>query len=265
VAYLGRMPRDTLTREQIVKAAIDLLDAEGLEGLNMRALGKRLGSAATAVYWHVGSKDNLVTLAGDQAWTEVALPDLAVVDWRTAATRMATDLHAMLTRHPWLVQAFGSYVVLGPGKARHDDHSLAVYEAAGFSGARADQAMATVFAFVLGSALGPAAVASLTRKLGRDGGNAQELLRDRMAEAREVAGRFPRLRARLDTAAADYGAAPADSFGFGLQAILDGLEARLRADRPPTDQDPREPGAVTPRPGPPTRPPRLASPPPPAR
>ena len=43
------MPRDTLTREQIVKAAIDLLDTEGLDGLNMRALGKRLGSAATAV------------------------------------------------------------------------------------------------------------------------------------------------------------------------------------------------------------------------
>ncbi len=32
----------------------------------MRALGQRLNSAATAVYWHVGSKDNLITLAGDQ-------------------------------------------------------------------------------------------------------------------------------------------------------------------------------------------------------
>ena len=50
------MPRDTLTREQIIQAAIDLLDAEGLEGLNMRALGMRLGSAATAVYWHVGAR-----------------------------------------------------------------------------------------------------------------------------------------------------------------------------------------------------------------
>jgi len=41
--YGVHMPRDTLTREQIVSAAIDLLDAEGLEGLNMRALGQRLG------------------------------------------------------------------------------------------------------------------------------------------------------------------------------------------------------------------------------
>ncbi|HEX6674798.1 MAG TPA: TetR/AcrR family transcriptional regulator [Actinomycetes bacterium] len=228
------MPRETLTREQIVEAAIDLLDAEGLEGLNMRALGRRLGSAATAVYWHVGSKDDLVALAGDQVWGEVALPDLTATGWRTAATRMAADLHAMLTRHPWLVRAFGAHVVFGPGKARHDDHSLAIYEAAGFPGAQAGQAMATVFTFVLGNALGPAAVASLTRKLSRGGGNAEELIRDRMAKASEIATQFPRLRASLGTTAADYAAAPEDTFEFGLEAILDGLEAQLR--RTPADR-----------------------------
>jgi AcrR family transcriptional regulator len=240
------MPRDTLTREQIVQAAIDLLDAEGLEGLNMRALGKRLGSAATAVYWHVGSKENLIALAGDQAWNEIALPDLTAIDWRTVATHMATDLHAMLTRHPWLVQAFGSILMFGPGKARHDDHTLAIYEAAGFTGARADQAAATVFTFVLGNALGPAAEVSLTRKLGRDGGDAEKLMRDSMAKAGEIATGFPRLRARLETAAADYGAAPDNSFEFGLQAILDGLEAQLTTRRTPAGQE-RAP-ATPPRP-----------------
>jgi AcrR family transcriptional regulator len=224
------MPRDTLTREQIVQAAIDLLDAEGLEGLNMRSLGKRLGSAATAVYWHVGSKDNLIALAGDRVWHEIALPDLATTDWRTAAEEMATGLHAMFIRHPWLVQAFGSYPVFGPGKARHDDHNLAVFEAAGFTGAKADQAAATVFTFVLGNALGPAAAASLTRKLSQDGGDADELLRQHMTQAREIAATFPRLRARLDTAAAGYAAAPDQTFEFGLNAILDGLAAKLADD-----------------------------------
>jgi AcrR family transcriptional regulator len=227
--YRGRMPRDRLTREQILKAATDLLDAEGLEGLNMRSLGERLGSAATAVYWHVDSKDNLIALAGDLAWNEIVLPDLAVIDWRTAATRMATDLHAMLIRHPWLMQAFGAFLVFGPGKARHDDHNLAIYEAAGFTAPQADQATAAVFTFVLGNALGSAATASLTRRLNRIGGNAEELIRDSMARARQIAARFPPLRARLETAAADYGAAPENSFEFGLQAILDGLEVKLAA------------------------------------
>jgi AcrR family transcriptional regulator len=227
------MPRDTLTREQIIQAAIDLLDSEGLEGLNMRALGKRLGSAATAVYWHVGSKDNMVALAADQVWNEIALPDLAAVDWRTAATAMATGLHAMLTRHPWLVQAFGSFLMFGYGKARHDDCSLAIFEAAGFTGVQADQAAATVFTFVLGNALGRAASASLIRKFSRDGGNAEERIGEGMTKAREIAAEFPRLRPRLETASADYAAAPDSSFEFGLHAILDGLTAQLTADRAP--------------------------------
>jgi AcrR family transcriptional regulator len=240
VPYREPMPRDTLTRDQIITAAVELLDSEGLEGLNMRALGKRLGSAATAVYWHVGSKANLIVLAGDQVWNDIAQPDPSATDWRTAATQTATDVHAMLTRHTWLVQAFGSYVMYGPGKARHDDGTLAIYEAAGFTSAQADQATAIIFTFVLGNALGPAAQTSLTRKLTSDGGNPQQLMRDSMAEAREIASQFPRLRTRLDTPAADYAATPQNSFEYGLQTILDGLEAQLLAPRTPARKNPRK-------------------------
>ena len=227
------MARETLSRDQIVTAALDLLDAEGLEGMNMRALGKRLGSAATAVYWHVGSRQSLIALAADRAWAEVELPDPAGAGWRAAACRMATSEYAMLIRHPWLVQAFGSYQLYGPGKARHDDHSLAVYEAAGFAGAEADRATSAVFTFVLGNALGLAATASFTRKLGRDGGNVQALLEANRAEVVKVAARFPRLRARLELPSAGYGAAPDGSFAFGLQAVLDGLEACLATQGKP--------------------------------
>jgi AcrR family transcriptional regulator len=221
------MARETLSRDQILTAALDLLDAEGLEGMNMRALGKRLSSAATAVYWHVGSRESLITLAADRAWAEVELPDPAGVGWRTAAYQMATSEYAMLTRHLWLVQAFGSYQLYGAGKARHDDHSLAVYEAAGFVGFEADQATSAVFTFVLGNALGLAATTSFTRKLGRGGSDVQALMQANRAEIVEVAAQFPRLRARLELPSAGYGAAPDGSFEFGLQAILDGLEARL--------------------------------------
>jgi hypothetical protein len=79
------------------------------------------------------------------------------------------------------------------------------------------------------------------RKLGRDGGNAEALIRASMAKAGEIAAQFPRLRARLGTAAADYAAAPDNTFEFGLQAILDGLEAQLTARRTPADQNARNP------------------------
>ncbi|WP_058045472.1 TetR/AcrR family transcriptional regulator C-terminal domain-containing protein [Streptomyces roseifaciens] len=220
------MPRETLTREQIVTTAVELLDEDGLEGLNMRSLGQRLGSAATAVYWHVKNKDNLVTLAGDQVWGEIRLPDLDAVDWRTAATAMAGDLYAMFTRHPWLVQAFATHLFHGAGKARHDDHNLAVYEKAGFVGPQADLAAAAVFTYVLGNASGAAASASLTRRIERDGGDAEEVFAATMKEAAETASRFPRLRTRIE--AAEYAEAPDDTFDFGLRSLLDGLESRLR-------------------------------------
>jgi AcrR family transcriptional regulator len=227
VWHVRGVSRDTLTRAQIVAAAVALLDAKGLEDLSMRTLGKRLGSAATAMYWHVGSKANLIALAADQVWHEIELPDLAALDWRTAASQMAGELRAMLERHPWLVHAFGSLVLYGPGKARHDDHTLAIYEAAGFSGADVDQAAAAVFTFVLGNALGKAAAASLARKHRR----AKAALRDELAKASAIAAQFPRLRARLESPGADYGAAPDRTFEVGLQAILDGLEARLARTR----------------------------------
>ena len=220
------MTRDTLTREQIVNAAIDLLDAEGLEGLNMRSLGKQLGSAATAVYWHVGSKDNLIVLAGDQLWDEITPADLTAVGWQTAATSMASDLHAMFLRHPWLVQALGSFEFLGPAKARLDAGHLDIYITGGYARAQAHQAAATVVAFVLGNALSAAASASVTRKLARDNGGSEQVTRNGVAGGsgiREQLSRHP----QPVSFGADEGATSDNSFEFGLQVILGGLAARL--------------------------------------
>ncbi|GGT53917.1 TetR/AcrR family transcriptional regulator [Streptomyces purpureus] len=222
------MAQNTLTADQIVKAAIELLDADGLDGLNMRALGNRLGSAATAVYWHVKNKDNLVRLAGDEVWKEVGLPDIDALEWREAATAMANSMHAMMTRHPWLLQALAAHLLYGPAKSRVDDHMIGLYEKAGFTGAEADQAVATVFTFVLGNAAGAAATISLTRRLSRNGGDPEAQISESLAEATEIARGYPRLRARIESASGtDYNAAPDNTFAFGLNAILNGLEQQL--------------------------------------
>lgn len=229
--YGEGMARDTLTREQIVSTAIELLDEEGLDGLNMRSLGKRLDSAATAMYWHVKNKDNLVRLATDEVWGEIALPDPNATDWRAAAEFTASSMYAMITRHPWVVQAQSGYLHYGPNKSRHDDRVLTLFEQAGFDETGADQATATIFMFVLGNAVGAAADVSLKRRLGRDGDSAEAQLREAMAQATEIAMEFPRLKARIESASAgtEYNASPDDSFEFGLTALLDGLRDRLAA------------------------------------
>jgi len=54
-----------LSREQIVREAVALLDAEGADALSMRRLAARLGSGATSLYWYVANKDELLELAAE--------------------------------------------------------------------------------------------------------------------------------------------------------------------------------------------------------
>ncbi|WP_431902605.1 TetR/AcrR family transcriptional regulator C-terminal domain-containing protein [Nonomuraea sp. bgisy101] len=228
------MPRDTLTKQQIVLAAVDVLDAEGVNGLNMRRLGAQLGSAATAMYYHVQSKDKLVVLAADHVFGEIELPDLGAVGWREAAATLARGAHEMIIRHFWLIPAMSTHLIYGPGKARYDEHCLAVYEAAGFTDRDADQAAATVLMFVIGAAQGEAAESAWRAQLRRAGADEERQLRDTIAHISEIAQRFPRLRARTAPSTDAAAAQPAEAtFEFGLRAVLDGLQSRLAADSRP--------------------------------
>ena len=221
------MPVETLTREQIVRSTVELLDDEGLEGLNIRELGNRLGSAPTAIYWHVKSKRELITVGAEQVWNELDLPEFTPESWREAAVRMARDYHAMLIRHPWLLQVFGTFAVYGHNRARRDDHNLAIFQAAGFAGATALLAASTVATFALGSALASAGKAALRREFRRSGKHADALIQENIAKFREIAIQFPHLREFVEASDKSGIEAPDSSFEFGLQALLDGLERLL--------------------------------------
>src|SRR4051812_49283757 len=104
----AKREQPTLDRDQIVDAAMELLDAEGLDGLSMRRLGTKLNSGATTVYWHVANKDELLELALDRAMAEVTVPGPDEDGWRAAATGFAHSLRTMIHRHPWTVTLFGS-------------------------------------------------------------------------------------------------------------------------------------------------------------
>jgi AcrR family transcriptional regulator len=223
------MPRETLTREQIIRAAIEILDADGLEGLNMRRLGSHLGCAPTAVYWHVHNKDELVVLGADELWDEIECPDPDVVGWREAAAIMARGLYAMISRHLWVAQAMGVYFIYGPRKASHDDHAVGIYEAAGFTGAEVDAALNTVAMYVTGCALRDCAEAALLRRLGPDPDSQAAQLRALLQEVAESVNQYPRLRARAEAYLDPDRGDPLDGFEWGLSAIFDGLEGRLAA------------------------------------
>ncbi|MFF0948334.1 TetR/AcrR family transcriptional regulator [Rhizobium leguminosarum] len=100
----GQEPRSepTLSLERIVATAVDLLDAEGVDGLKMRRLADRLGAGAMSLYWHVDNKEKVFDLALDSVLEYRGPPDIVESrDWRGDIVHMLEDWRASMLRHPW--------------------------------------------------------------------------------------------------------------------------------------------------------------------
>lgn len=100
-----------LSRIRIVEAAVDLLDRRGISGLTMRSLAEALDVTATALYWHVNTKDDVLDLAFDHIFGEVALPE--PTEWQHDVRYLMKAWRAVLLRHPWAPAWIGR-PVLGP-------------------------------------------------------------------------------------------------------------------------------------------------------
>lgn len=91
-----------LSLERIVAAAVELLDAEGVDGLKMRRLADRLGAGAMSLYWHVDNKEEVFDLALDAVLEYRRPPETAEPrDWRGQIVHMLEDWRASMLRHPW--------------------------------------------------------------------------------------------------------------------------------------------------------------------
>ncbi len=62
---------DALSKERIVEAAIEILDADGESALTFRALAARLATGSGAIYWHVANKNELLAAATDDVIARV--------------------------------------------------------------------------------------------------------------------------------------------------------------------------------------------------
>jgi AcrR family transcriptional regulator len=221
----SRRGQPTLSREQIVGAAIELLDAEGLDGLSMRRLGARLGAGATSVYWYVTNKDELLELAVDEIMGEVEVPEPGEVGWRAAASGFAQGFRAMILRHTWISGLFGIRPAIGPNAMRVSDQAIKVLTAAGFSGRDLAHASALLMSHAIGSAATDSALQTATSRAGK---SANELVEEMEPYVHRVAADYPNYFAWWQrNKSLDWEKQQEDGFGFGLERLLDGLQTWL--------------------------------------
>ncbi|TDD73823.1 TetR/AcrR family transcriptional regulator [Actinomadura rubrisoli] len=223
-----RREQPPLSRGQIVSAALELLDAQGIDALSMRKLGTRLNAGATSMYTHVANKDELIELVVDKVYGEVEVPSADdPAGWRAAITRCARSMRATLLRHPWIVSVQGEVGVayLGPNVMRQNEAILAVFEQGGFTLEAADRALNTVVAYVIGVSTSEAAWLTT---LARSGKSEQEWAESLWPTAEKAARDYPRLGKLYAAQRNQNMSATRDAeFDSGLECILDGLAARF--------------------------------------
>jgi AcrR family transcriptional regulator len=92
-------PRSPLTLEEIVEAALRVVDREGLDATSMRRVAEELGTAPSALYWHVRTKDELLQLVLDRVTAEVELPPRDPERWQEQLKTVAREMRRVLTAH----------------------------------------------------------------------------------------------------------------------------------------------------------------------
>jgi AcrR family transcriptional regulator len=145
-------PRVRLDRNQVLRAAIALADADGIESLTMRRLGEELGVEAMSLYNHVANKEDLLNGMVDAVFGEIELPSYSD-DWKTAMRMRSVSFHAVLSRHPWATALKDSGTSPGPATLRHHDRVIGTLRNAGFSIPMTAHAFSALDSYIYGFAM----------------------------------------------------------------------------------------------------------------
>jgi AcrR family transcriptional regulator len=220
-----------LSRGAIVREAIAMLDAEGVEALSMRKLGARLNAGATSLYRHVANKDELMELAVDEVAAEItvpaAMPDTSGgSDWRAAAAQAAGSFRATALRHPWLASVLGQagLAYLGPNLLSVSERLAALFTTAGFPDPSG--AIDALLSYVIGMSTTEAAWLTT---VARSGESEADFVARLMPAAQQAAAGYDHLVQAHEASpqVADPARLRDTKFANGLDIVLDGLATRL--------------------------------------
>jgi AcrR family transcriptional regulator len=216
-----------LNRAAIIREAIAILDADGIDALSMRKLGARLSAGATSLYRHVATKDELMELAVDEVVAEISVPPAGGPDWRGAVTEAARSFRATALRHPWLAAVLGQagLAYLGPNLMSVSERLAALFTAAGFPDP--GSAIDAVLSYVIGMSTTEAAWLTTVARTGET--EAEFIARLLPAAQRAAASHEHLAESYAEPALTDRDPAEVreTKFANGLDIVLDGLTLRL--------------------------------------
>ncbi|MGN7200401.1 TetR/AcrR family transcriptional regulator [Arthrobacter sp. SAFR-044] len=206
--------RIPLSRERVLRYALDLADESGIASLTIRSLANSMGTKPMSLYHYVANKDEILDGIVDMVFDEIEPPSPAG-DWRDQMHRRAHAVRAALKRHPWAVGLLEARASPGAATLRHHEATLATLRSAGFSVQMTAHAYALLDSYIYGAALQEAA-------LPFHGPDAAVEVTASIVE-RFSGGQYPHLVEIATEHVLKPGYDFGDEFDFGLNVILDGL------------------------------------------
>jgi AcrR family transcriptional regulator len=221
----SRKGKPDLSVDRIVRAAIEIADAEGLEALSMRRIAERLGVGTMSLYSYVPGKAELLDVMLDTVHGETVKPADEEANWRSRLEQIARENWELHLRHPWMLQVVTNRAVLGPNVIAKYDAELRAISGIGLSDLEMDAVLSLVLGYARGAARDAVEAAQLERQTGMSDDQWWAIHGPLLSRVLDPS-QYP-TGARVGSAVGEvYGAAynPEQLFAFGLQRVLDGIE-----------------------------------------
>nr|WP_204016507.1 TetR/AcrR family transcriptional regulator [Sphaerimonospora thailandensis] len=227
----SRKGKPDLGVDRIVRAAIEVADAEGLAALSMRKVAEQLGVGTMSLYTYIPGKAELIDVMVDTVYGELPMPEEVPGGWRARVELIARENLALCRRHPWLLQvATTSRPPLGPNVMAKYDFELRAVDGMGLDEIEMDLLVTLINGYVHGAARGAIEAAQAEKQTGLTDEQWWWAHAPFLAKVLDPR-RYP-TAARVGEAAGEaYKAAfdPERTFEFGLRRVLDGIEAFVRS------------------------------------
>jgi AcrR family transcriptional regulator len=211
----SRGPKPGLSLDGIVRAAIAIADAEGLDAVSMQRVAGEFGFTTMSLYRYVPGKSELIDLMIDTAIGTP--PDLSAIPggWRPRLAEWARQTWTFFQQHPWFLAA-AMRRIMGPNQLGWLEQAVAALSGYGLVG----QELLEAVLVVNGQVRSMAPFAATQPETDAWGEAIGALLAAH-------SDRFPALSAAI----ADGAFAPDaedDGLEFGLQRVLDGIEVLIK-------------------------------------
>ena len=213
--------REPLTRERILRAALRIMDQEGLDAVTMRHLGRELGVEAMSLYRYVKGKEDILDGILEVVMAEFEFPE-ETGEWEADVRAGARAWRRLMIDHPTVIALFAEskHPASSPERLRPMEWALDLLGRGGLSEDEVVHAFRAIGGYIMGSVLNE--VANPVPGMGD---------RDHRAEHEQLAGalpptEFPNL-VRLLPLMAECDAEV--DFEFGLDLLIAGLRAKIDA------------------------------------